>query len=1149
MPTALAQPTRPRGGHHGAAPAVTFQIREPPPILVPLKWLFCRLGMQEVEVIEKGSRYAMALAALLVALPAASSAQSGGQPGSEAMGGAAAPFDSLAFTGLKWREIGPFRGGRSVAAVGSVAHPKEYYMGTTGGGVFKTEDGGESWAPTTDGYFGGTIGAVAVAPSNPDIVYVGGGEYPMRGNVSYGDGVWKSTDAGKTWKYMGLRDTRQIEKVIVDPTNPDIVYVGAFGHFFAPNPERGVFKSTDGGATWKKILFRNDSTGVADLVMDPKDPNTLYASFWQAYRLPWTFSSGGDGSTLYKTTDGGEHWKQLKDNPGLPKGIWGNSGLAVSPANPNIVWALIEAKKGGLYKSSDAGATWRFVNGENEIKQRAWYYMKINADPQDTQTVYINNVSFLKSTDGGKTFRPIRGGHGDSHHLWIAPNDPKRMIETDDGGARVTTDGGRTWTEEDYATGQFYHVITTNDFPYKVCGAQQDSGTLCGDNRGNLDMSNWESAGGGESGWIAPRVDEPWVIYAGSYGNELTRKNMRTGITENVNPWPDNPMGHPAKDLKYRFQWTFPIITSAHDPNVVYAGAQVVFKSTDLGHSWKVISPDLTYDDPATLGDAGGPLTKDQTSVEYYGTVFVIAESPLAAGELWTGSDDGKIYLTRDDGGTWTDVTPKGLEKFTKISSIDLGHFQDGVAYVAANRIKLDDNHPYLWKTEDFGQHWEQIQSNLPDDQPTRVLREDPDKAGLLVAGTERSVYFSPNDGESWQSLALNLPLVPVRDLVFKDGDIVAATHGRAFYILDNVSSLEQMSQNVLSSDAHLFRPDDHVLSAGRGGFFGGFGRGGGRGGSPTTAVHPTGENPPSGLVVQYWLKAPVKTVTLEFMDAAGKVIHTYSTDTKIQPEPERRGGRSGRFGGFGGASRPENKAGVNTFTGWNMRYPDAHGFNGMVLWAAGTTGPMAPPGTYQVRLTVDGNAVSTQDFKLLPDPRIKGATQADYDAKFALEMKIRDEFSAANDAVKTIRYVFYQLDQDGKSIPKKQKSAFDKAAKPLRATLQDVSDSLYQSKSHASEDPLNYPIRLNNRIGALMGVVSSAEGRPTQQSYEVYDLLSKLIDIQLGRMREAMKGVDKVNGVLEAAGMKPVEVAAKEVPGSEPTNGRGMTEEEDGGS
>ena len=1087
-------------------------------------------------MIAQHVRRALALGALVAGWTAAAQGQKP-RPVTTANAMVSTPFESLAFTGLRWREVGPFRGGRSVAATGSAARPNEYYMGTTGGGVFKTEDGGDSWFPTSDGFFGGTIGAIGVSESNPDVVYVGGGEYPIRGNVSYGDGVWKTTNAGKTWTFVGLGDTRQIEKVIVHPTNPDIVYVGAFGHIFAPNAERGVFKTTDGGKTWNKILFRNDSTGVADLIMDPADPNVLYASFWQAYRLPWTFSSGGVGSTLYKTTDGGDHWTELKGNPGLPAGMWGNSGLAISAANPSIVWALIEAKDGGLYKSSDAGATWHFVNGDNEIKQRAWYYMKVTADPTDTNVLYINNVSFMKSTDGGKTFRAMRGGgHGDSHHLWIASNDPKRMIETDDGGARVTKDGGETWTAQDQPTGQFYHVIATNDFPYKICGAQQDASTLCGANRGNLDMSNWTDAGGGESGWIAARADQPWMIYAGSYGNELTLRDMRTGLQENVNPWPDNPMGHPAKDIKYRFQWTFPIITSVHDVNAVYAGAQSVFKSTDEGHSWTVISPDLTYHDPATLGDAGGPLTKDQTSVEYYGTIFVIAESPIKAGELWTGSDDGKIFLTRDGGKTWSDVTPKGLVKNTKISSIDPSAHTDGVAYVAANRVKLDDNHPYLWKTVDFGAHWVPIQANLPDTEPARVVREDPGKAGLLFAGTERSVYFSNDAGHSWQSLALNLPLVPVRDLTFKNGDLIAATHGRGFYIMDNISSLEQLSDKVVASDAHLFKPENQYReTAGRGGFGGG-GRGaGGRGVDPTRAVNPSGENPASGIAVQYWLKAPAKTVTLDFLDAKGTLIHRYSTSPALQPAAPQGGRGGGGRGGFGGGvARPANKAGVNTFTGWDMRYADAHSFNGMVLWAAGTTGPMAPPGTYTVRLSVDDKPVGTESFKLLPDPRIKGVTQADYDAQFALAMKVRDKFSEVNDAVKTIRYVLYQLDQRAKDVPAAQKGAFDGAAGSLRDSLTSIEDSLYQSQSHASEDPLNYPIRLNNRIGALMGVVQSAWGRPTKQSYDVYDELSKLIDVQHRRMTAAHAMLDRVNGILKTAGMPAIEAKAEDVPGGE---------------
>ncbi|HXD48094.1 MAG TPA: glycosyl hydrolase, partial [Gemmatimonadaceae bacterium] len=640
--------------------------------------------------------------------------------------------DSLSLTGVHWREIGPYRGGRSVAATGNPSRPNEFWMGTPGGGVFKSINAGESWAPVTDKYFGGTIGAIAVSASAPDVVYVGGGEYPIRGNVSHGDGVWKTTDGGKSWSFMGLGDTQQIADIVVNPTNPDLVYVGALGHVWAPNAERGVFRSKDGGKTWGKILFRNDSTGVVDLVMDPNDPNVLYAGLWQAGRTPWLLSSGGNGSGMFKSVDGGDHWTEITRNPGLPAGIWGNIGITVSAANSNRLWANIEADSGGVFRSDDAGKTWQLVNTDRDLRQRAWYYTKIHADTKDTNLVYDNNVSFMVSRDGGKTFHEVPGmHHGDSHDLWIDPKNPSRMIETDDGGAEVSVDGGKTWTDEDYATAQFYHVIATTHFPYHVCGAQQDNSTLCGPSRGTLDISDWVEAGGGESGWIAARTDDPDVVYAGSYGNLLTRKDMRNGITVNVNPWPDNPMGHPAMDPKYRFQWTFPIITSTHDANVVYAGSNVVHKSTNGGKSWTVISPDLTYHDPATLGNSGGPITKDQTSVEYYATVFVINESPVTGKTLWTGSDDGKVYVTRDGGLKWTDVTPKDMRKFTRVSSIDASKFGECIATVAANRYQLDDFHPYLWKTSDCGAHWTRIDAGLPATEFTRVVREDPDKAGL----------------------------------------------------------------------------------------------------------------------------------------------------------------------------------------------------------------------------------------------------------------------------------------------------------------------------------------------------------------------------------------------------------------------------------
>ncbi|HXT16766.1 MAG TPA: glycosyl hydrolase [Gemmatimonadaceae bacterium] len=1032
--------------------------------------------------------------------------------------------DSVAFAGLHWREIGPYRGGRSVAATGNPSRPDEFWMGSPGGGVFKSINAGQSWAPITDKYFGGTIGAIAVAPSAPDIVYVGGGEYPIRGNVSHGDGVWKTTDGGKTWVSLGLRDTRQIGDIVVNPTNPDIVYVGALGHVWAPNAERGVYRSKDGGRTWQKILFRNDSTGVVDLVMDPNNPSVLYAGFWQAGRTPWLLSSGGNGSGLWKTTDGGDNWVELTRNPGLPAGIWGNIGVTVSGANSNRLWANIEADSGGVFRSDDGGRTWTQTNSDRNLRQRAWYYTKIHADPKDTNVVYDNNVSFMKSTDGGKTFRAVRGmQHGDSHDLWIDPKNPNRMVESDDGGAEVSVDGGKTWSDEDFATAQFYHVIATTHFPYHVCGAQQDNSTLCGPSRGDLDISQWLEAGGGESGWIAARADTPDIVYAGSYGNLLTRKDLRTGITANVNPWPDNPMGHPAMDPKYRFQWTFPIVVSKHNSNVVYAGSNVVHKTTNGGRSWTVISPDLTYHDPATLGNSGGPITKDQTSVEYYATVFVIEESPITPRILWTGSDDGKVFVTRDGGVHWTDVTPKDMLKFTRLSSIDASKFGECIAYVAANRFQLDDDRPYLWKTADCGAHWARIDGALPSTEFTRVVREDPDKRGLLVAGTERGTWYSPDDGTHWQSLRLNLPYVPVHDLVFKNGDIVLATHGRGFYIMDDISTLEQMTDAVAASDAHLFTPRDQYRLASGGGFGGG-GRGGAGAAQQVTPenapVHPTGQNPPNGVVVQYWLKSANHTVALDFLDATGKVIRSYSSKsdtTRAQPNA------GDDFFAPPPPARAPNQRGVNTFV-WNMRYPDASSFPGMILWAASVTGPQVPPGTYKVRMLVDAKPIATEAFRILPDPRVK-ATLAEWDAQAKLALQIRDRFSEANDGVTDIRRVKAELRDRQSKIPAAQQGAFSALAGAFGAALSQVEDSLYQTKNRSGQDPLNYPIRLNNRIGALLGVVQSADGAPTKQSYDVYTVVSKELNVQMTKLKQLMnENLPKINAMLKAAGLKEIE-------------------------
>ncbi|MEK6598592.1 MAG: glycosyl hydrolase, partial [Gemmatimonadota bacterium] len=631
---------------------------------------------------------AASLALLTPAFPAPLASQIGG-------------VDTTAYSGLRWRNTGPARGGRSVAAAGSVARPNEYWMGTTGGGVFKSTDGGENWSPVSDKHFGGTIGAIAVAPTNPDVVYVGGGEFPIRGNTSHGDGVYKTTDAGRTWRYIGLVETRHISKIRIHPNNPDVVYLAALGKVWGPSPERGIFKSSDGGESWRKVLFRNDSTGAIDLSMDPNDPNVLYAALWQAGRTPWMLNSGGAGGGIFKSTDGGETWREITRNPGLPKGILGNIGISASPVQRGRVWAQIEAEDGGVFLSDDGGASWEKVNSERKLRQRAWYYSRIYADTKDANTVYASNVQFQRSTDGGRTWTNIRAPHGDSHDMWMAPDNNQRMIETNDGGANVSLNAGASWTAQDFLTAQFYHVTTTKHFPYHICGAQQDNSTICGASRPSFgsNIEAWYDVGGGESGYIAARPDNPDIVYAGSYGGYLTRKDTRTGLERAINPWPMNPMGHSAKDLKYRFQWTYPIVISPHDPNTLYVAGNVLFKSTDDGQSFAPISPDLTRNDPQTLGPSGGPITKDQTSVEYYGTIFTVAESPLEKGVIWTGSDDGLVQLTRDGGTTWTNVTPPDMERYTRVSIIEASAHRKGTLYVAANRFQLNDNRPYLWKT------------------------------------------------------------------------------------------------------------------------------------------------------------------------------------------------------------------------------------------------------------------------------------------------------------------------------------------------------------------------------------------------------------------------------------------------------------------
>ncbi len=1027
----------------------------------------------------------------------------------------AAPFDTGALASIKWREVGPYRGGRSVAVAGSVARPREYWMGTTGSGVFKTTDGGESWLPMTDRYFGGTIGAVAVAPSNPDIVYVGGGEFAIRGNVSHGDGMWKTTDGGRTWTNIGLNDSRHISKVRVHPTNPDLAYVAAFGHVWGPNAERGIFRTKDGGKSWQKILFRDDSTGAADLVMDPSNPNVLYAGFWQAHRTPWMLVSGGKGSGLFKTVDGGDTWTEITKNTGLPKGLWGNIGLTVSGANPRRVYALIEADEGGVYRSDDAGATWQRVNDERKLRQRAWYYSKIYADPKNPDIVYASNVQFQVSKDAGKTWSNLNPPHGDSHDLWIAPDDGNRMIEADDGGASVSTDAGRSWTAQDFNTAQFYHVTTTNHFPYQICGAQQDNSTLCGPSRapGGITIDMWKDAGGGESGFIAALPNNPDIVFAGSYGGYLTRKDMRTGLARDINPWPLNPMGHDAKDARYRMQWTFPIVVSPHDPKTLYVGSSVLFKTTNEGDSYTAISPDLTRNDPRTLGPSGGPITKDQTGVETYGTVFAIAESPVAKGTIWAGTDDGLVHITRNGGVSWTNVTPPLLKEreWARISIVEASHFSAGTAYVAANRFQMDDQQPYLFRTTDFGKTWTRIDASgaahgIPATEFTRVIREDEVRPGLLFAGTERGIYVSLDDGGSWTSLRRNMPIVPVHDLAIKDGDLIAGTHGRSFFVIDDITVLRQLTTTALTAKAHLFTP----RAAYRINWGGGF-----QIGQPTS---PVGANPPSGAIVYYWLKEPVKKVTVEFRDSTGRTVRSFSSDT-AGVAPAAAGGRRS----VAADAPPTNKLGLNTFS-WNLRESDATTFPGMIMWAGVTTGPLILPGTYTVRLSVDGAQAAETKLLVKKDPRSE-ATAADLVAQYKLLMQIRDRTTEANDAVRTVRNV------RGQALDARTKVAADSAryaalVKELDTKISAQEAEIYQVKNQSGQDPLNYPIKVNNQIAALAGVVGSTEARPTKQSSVVFTQLDRELEGYLVELRQVYKALlPAIDELRKKHGLPPIEV------------------------
>jgi len=1017
--------------------------------------------------------------ALLAALVPASFAQS---------------VDPELYQGMKWRQIGPFRGGRSIAVAGSVQRPKEYYFGATGGGVWKTEDGGISWNPVSDGFFGtASVGALAIAPSNPDIVIAGTGEKDIRGDISHGDGLYRSDDAGKTWRKIGLEDTQTISRIVIHPTDPNTMWVAALGHVYGPHPARGVYKTIDGGKSWDKVLAGTNQAGAVDVELDPKDPNVLIAAIWEAWRTPYALNSGGPASGIFKSTDGGKTWTNISKNKGLPSGTLGKVGLAISPVDTRRYWAQVEATEGGLFRSDDAGQTWEKVNEDRNWRQRAWYYTHVIADPKDKETVYVLNVGFGKSTNGGKAFSSLNPPHGDNHDLWIAPDDPNRMIESNDGGANVSTDGGRTWTDLDFPTGEIYHVTTDNAFPYRILGAQQDNSTIRIASRtqgSGIAATDWTGTAGGESGYIAVKPDDPDVVFGGSYGGDLSMTNHRTGESRAVDPWPDNPMGHGAIDLAHRFQWTYPIVFSPHGSNTLYTCSQYVLMSTNLGQTWKKISPDLTRNDPKTLASSGGPITKDNTSVEYYGTVFTLAESPKRKGVLWAGSDDGLIHVSQDGGKSWQNVTPVDMPKWGLVSMIEASPFEAGTAYAAVDNHENDDYAPYAYRTTDYGKTWTKIVRGIPKSTFFRVIREDHRQKGLLYGGTESGVFVSFDDGGSWQPLQMNLPLTPVHDLAWKDDDLIAATHGRAFWVLDDLTPLQQMATSQ-KKETRFFDPKD-AYNVRWGG--GGFGRR--RPGGASASSDTVGQNPMSGLVLNYYLAEDVKDLKFEVQDPWGKVIQTVT-------------------------SAPKEKGFQRTST--FFQYPSFRGFPGMILWSGFASPIQAPPGEYTVTMTA-GTYKKSAKFRWLKDPRWS-ATDKDLVDKFQLQQKIAARTTEANDAVVQARFIRTGLEKALEEAAKKgDLGNLTALSDKLKSGLAKVEEAIYQTKNRSGQDPLNFPIRLNDKLAGVYSNVSNSNFRPTDQAYEVFDLLSKALGVELADLKKLIEvDLSAINAELKKRGVTEI--------------------------
>ncbi|MBS1604089.1 MAG: glycosyl hydrolase [Bacteroidetes bacterium] len=1004
-----------------------------------------------------------------------------------ATAGQAQKTDSIYFAALKYRLIGPFRGGRADAVSGSLKNRNTFYFGATGGGLWKTMDGGSNWKNVSDGSFGGGVGAVAVAPSDESIVYAGEGESTLRNNVSENlGGMWRSDNGGRSWRDLGLKDSRHIARIVVHPANPDIAWVAVMGHLFGHNAERGVFKTTDGGKSWRKVLFVNDQTACSDVVMEPGNPSVLYAGMWRVKRTPYSMESGGDGSGLYKSTDGGETWTNISAKKGLPKGVWGVVNVAVPASNPDKVYAMIENADGGLFLSSDRGDNWTKVNSTNDIRQRAWYYNRVYCDPKNENIVYVLNVQFQRSLDGGKTFASVASPHSDHHDLWIDPEDGHRLILADDGGAQVSYNGGEDWsTVDNQPTAQIYRVTTDNAFPYHILGAQQDNTSVRIKSRSTgpaITSKDWEPTAGFESGYIVADPLNPDIVYGGNYDGYLGRLNHRTGENRAIDVWPDNPTGSGADSLKYRFQWNYPIFFSPHNPHRLYAAGNQLFMTENEGQTWETISPDLTTNDKSRQGPSGGPITKDNTSAEYYCTIFTATESALEPDLLYTGSDDGLINVSKDGGRHWANITPPQAGKWTLWNCVETDPFRKGTAYFAGTRFREDDFTPYLFKTEDYGKTWKLITKGIDPRHFTRVVRADRKRPGLLYAGTEYGMYISFDGGDSWRPFQLNLPVVPVTDLTIKDNDLIVATQGRAFWALDDLSLLQQQSPEVLKNRLHVFAVEDAWRT-----------EGGGRRRRDQQPVHNAGQNPPNGVVFHYWLKSPADTpkVSITIFDKQHQPIRSFTTRSK---EPD---------------TRLDCEPGINTFV-WDMLYAPAEKITGMLLWTGGAGAPKAAPGKYSARFRYDDDSADVS-FVIKGDPNYK-LTEADYDAQTGFLLQVRDKYNEAQKAILQIRSVRTQLQDFNTRLDSTQKP-IRKLSDSLIRNLTAIEEALYQTKSKSGQDMLNFPIRLNDKLSGVYGYASEGYAAPNRQAREVFASLSARTDVQLDKLKNILTtGIPALN-------------------------------------